>query len=295
MKKIFVILIGALVLGFNQKAKSQSVPDNLGQFVVFLDNTYQLTLADVVQISKGMSSMKDKGFYKLQNGKTFFVYSPEKWVDLMEKILTKVNGTQIGNIADELAQGQIVPWDDNISTSTTNYAVTKEGKLWVVSYHYKGGPGVRVLVYKGYPVLKVSGLCLNPNDPDFVRQAPSLIPEPIAPPVPPKKDTVWIQKEEEEKEEKTTTTTTTNTTINNFYQSGGSRTREVAYQPYRQPRPRTRIQVGLRFGGQSYRPQPRQYSQQQQPIRTGGYGVPGSSGGNGGGLGGDPRTGGYGG
>ena len=265
MKKILVILIGALVLGFNQKAKSQSVPDNLGQFVVFLDNTYQLTLADVVQISKGMSSMKDKGFYKLKNGKTFFVYSPEKWVDLMEKILTKVNGTQIGNIADELAQGQIVPWDDNISTSTTNYAVTKEGKLWVVSYHYKGGPGVRVLVYKGYPVLKVSGLCLNPNDPDFVRQAPALIPEPIAPPASPKKDTVWMEKEIEEKEEKTTTTTTTNTTINNFYQNGRSRT--VGYrQSYGQSRPSAKIKVGFRFGGQQ-----RGYvhnTQSDHPIRS---------------------------
>lgn len=295
MKKILVILIGALVLGFNQKAKSQSVPDNLGQFVVFLDNKYQLTLSDVVEISRGMPSMKDKGFYKLKNGKTFFVYSPEKWVDLMHNILTKVNGSPISSISDELAQGQIVPWDDNISTPTTNYAVSKEGKIWVVSYHYKGGPGVRVLVYKGYPVLKVSGLCLNPNDPDFVKQAPALIPEPIAPPASPKKDTVWMQqKEVEEKEEKTTTTTTTNTTINNFYQTGGSRTREVAYQPYRQPRLRTRIQVGLRVGGQSNRRQ-RIPFYEEKPIRTGGYGVPGSSGDNGGGLDGDPRTGGYGG
>ncbi len=292
MKKILVILIGALVLGFNQKGKAQSVPDNLGQFVVFLDNTYQLTLADVVQISRGMPSMKDKGFYKLKNGKTFFVYSPEKWVALMDKILTKVNGTSIGNIADELAQGQIVPWDDNISTSTTNYAVSKEGKLWVVSYHYKGGPGVRVLVYKGYPVLKVSGLCLNPNDPDFV-QAPALIPEPIAPPASSKKDTVWMEKEIEEKEEKTTTTTTTNTTINNFYQNGRSRT--VGYrQSYGQSRPSAKIKVGFRFGGKSYRPQPRR-DYEEKPIRTGGHGVGGNNSDNGGGVAGDPRTGGHGG
>lgn len=51
--------------------------------------------------------------------------------------------------------------------------------------------------------------------------------------------------------------------------------------------------VNLQYGQRQQYRQPRQ---SQQPVRTGGYGVPGSSGtDNGGGLGGDPRTGGHGG
>jgi hypothetical protein len=105
----------------------------------------------------------------------------------MKDILSEIDGSA-NNIADSLATGNIAPWDDNVSGTTTNYAVTK-GKVWIVAKHYKGEKGVRALIYKGYPILKVGSPCLNPNRPDKIEKIiPVEIPKapvvPVAPVIP---------------------------------------------------------------------------------------------------------------
>jgi hypothetical protein len=172
MKRLLTLMV-VTFFGFQSLAQD---PENKGQWAVFTNHNYTLTLSDVVEIAKGMPNMHT-GLYRLKNGEKFYVYCPERWVEIMKRILSKIKGSPVTSVADELAEGNIVPWDDNISTTVTNYAVTN-CKVWVVSKDYKGGTGVRVLVYKGYPVLKVATACLNPLEPEFTQKPSKDIPEP---------------------------------------------------------------------------------------------------------------------
>lgn len=171
MKKIFSILMLTLFMGPSINAQTPSnLVANKGQWAVFEDNKYHLTMEDVIQISKGMPYMKDGGKYKLKNEKVFWVFCPQKWVEIMKTILSKVKGTPVTDIAKEFTEAQklgkasIIPWDDNISTKTRNYAVTN-CKPWIVDENYAGGDDVEGLNYMGYMVLKTFHACINPEDP----------------------------------------------------------------------------------------------------------------------------------
>lgn len=183
MKKFIVIAIVAL-LGFqSSKAQKVTAPDNKGQWVVFLDNKYHPTMGDVLEIAKGMPYMKQDTLYHTKTGKKFFVYYPKEWVNLMKEILTKVKGSQVTDIHKELSEGEIVSADDNVSTTTKNYGVTKNGKPFVVDDNYKGTDSTEFLVYKGYRVLKPYKACMNPQNPNITKKSESV-------PEPPKVDTV---------------------------------------------------------------------------------------------------------
>ncbi len=160
MKHIVIMILALLLLGKSTNAQVQ----NKGQWTVFENNKYRPTLDDIVQIAKGMPHMKDGGYYKLKNGEKFWVFCPEKWTPLMQQILSKVKGSPVTDVAAELATGKIIPWDDNISTKTRNYAVTN-CKVWIVDENYGGGDDVDGLNYLGYMVLKTFHACCNPEDP----------------------------------------------------------------------------------------------------------------------------------
>jgi hypothetical protein len=282
--------------------------DNKGQWFVFLDRTYVVTLNDVVEIAGKISTMQDGNSYRLQNGQIFYVYCPREWTRLMTNILTKAKGAAITSIADELAKGAIVPWDDNISTPTKNTAVTN-CKVWIVNKAYRGGPGVTVLVYNGVPVLKTGKPCLNPQEVDS--------PTPAQPPVVPKQEVVTIPtgttslvllsynyNNNSITNSGNSTNTNTSSNENAAANSTGEGTyRVVGQQPYQQPFYPTRqggFNIGFTLspgGGRYVQPTRGTYIE----PRTGGYGVSGTTsnpnnggGGGNGGVGADPRTGGHG-
>ena len=165
MKKYIVILFVAILSGLQSTAQ---MPDNKGQYTVFLNHDYDVTLNDVTEVATGMPTMATKG-YKLSNGEKFYVYYPEVWVSLMTQILSEVKGSPVtaANIADELATGVIVNWNDDISARVRDYAVTN-GKPWILDENYNGAVGVKVLIYRGYPVLKIKTACFNPLWPKII-------------------------------------------------------------------------------------------------------------------------------
>lgn len=190
MKKIIVIMIVALLSGLQSKAqKKDSIPENKGQWFVFIDNKYHLTKGDILEIAKSMPAMKHEHHYKLSNGKSFFVYYPQEWLTLMKTILTKVKKKEVKNVADALSTGEIVPWDDNISVTTKNYGVNKSGQPFVVDDNYHGGKEKDAFVVDGYPVLKTFKPCINPNEPYIVSKPADTLP--------------FVQKKEEEKKDTT--------------------------------------------------------------------------------------------
>mgnify|MGYP001558306682 FL=1 len=198
MRKFLSILILALFMGQSINAQNK-MPDNKRQWFVFNNPQYRPTKSDIVEIAKGMPAMKT-GKYKLKNGQIFWCYHPERWVVLMKRILTKVKGSEVTNIANELATGTIVPWDDNISTKTKNYGVEDNGEEVVVDGNYSGGDGIDCLVYMGYPVLKTFKPCINPEDPEIAAAPIPIVPE--TPKVEEKKKEVKEKEEEKEIEVK---------------------------------------------------------------------------------------------
>lgn len=165
--KLFIEILALLFIGL---ASTEIKADNInGAFVDVKNPTQIVTEGDVQQIAYYIDrdQIVAGKWYTLNSGLTFKMENPTLWKKTMTEILTKVKGGQITSIQTELSTSQILDWDDNISTKTKNYHM-KGGKLGFVD-NYSGGSGVRVVVYKGYPVLKVGKPCFNPNEPHLAQ------------------------------------------------------------------------------------------------------------------------------
>lgn len=165
-----------LLIGLSQEIKADGAN---GQFADTKTPNHIVTEADVKQVAYYIdrNEIVAGKWYTLNSGFTFKMEKPSLFKSEILRILSKVKKTTVTSIRDEFENIQILNWDDNISTKTRNYNI-KNGKLGF-SEDYSGGPGVRVVMYMGYPVLKVCTPCFNPNEPMIV-----------VPPV--KKDTVFV-------------------------------------------------------------------------------------------------------
>jgi hypothetical protein len=231
MKKIVFFLF--LTLGW-LGVKSQPV-DNKGGWFMFKNANYSITKGNIVEIAKGGNLMKPWQAYKLANGEEFIAVSPQLWGNMIEETITLIDGTKPVNWVDSIAyHGIVVPWDDNISGTVTNYGVRKNGESFPVSSNYTGGENVWIFLYKGYPIIKVKNLCLNPLRPNNILQKPQLIPVAIAPaptlvPTAPvdvnvKVDILGVGKTKQSQPSNIT---------NNYYSQGyDSYGQEILYNPY---------------------------------------------------------------
>lgn len=278
-------MIATLFMGFQSSLKAQKVtpPDNKGQWVVFLDNKYHPTKEDILEIAKGMPYMKEDTFYRLKSKKNFYVYSPDKWVELMKEILTKVKGSPVTNVYKELLEGEIVPGDDNVSTTTKNYGVTKNGKSFVVDAEFKGDDSTEFFVYKGYRVLKIYKACMNPQDPNMTKKS-TPVPDPKVEEK--KEDTPKVDTKKVEAEEYIPDPTpwvasskpeAKKMEMGDEVEDKGTWT-HIPKRNYHEPeRPRIRLSIGINFGprqpyygGQTFNPIPG--DRHDPPVLGGGNG-----------------------
>lgn len=171
-----LFVIAALFMGSNQTANAQLL-DNKGAWVVVSNQNYEVTLQDVLEFAGGVTSMKAGEKYKFSSsGETFYVVNPKEWVTTMKEILSQNKGSAVTNIKKELIDGdaRIVDWNDDIPPAT-NMGMTKDGKSYVASQDYKGGDNVRVLICRGFPVLKLKKPCFNPQrSPKAAKSAPEI-------------------------------------------------------------------------------------------------------------------------
>lgn len=183
MKKIIISLF--LILGWSNM-NAQKPLDNKGAWFVFQNPNITITVDNVVEIMENINLYSPRQMYCLSTGEKFTPIAPQLWEKTMKEIISLIEGKQIFSVADSVRKnGVIVPGDDNLSGSTTNYGVTNKGEIFEASTDYKGGENVNFLLYKGYPILKVQKPCMNPNKPNRI-----VVKKEELPVLPPKEEVV---------------------------------------------------------------------------------------------------------
>ena len=144
---------------------SLSLKAQQGVWVVFDDPKYEVTMDDVLLIADNVDRniIVSGKRYQTKSGQNFSMFHPNIWKTKMKDILTPVVGHEVFSIKQELAKGNIIDVDDNITQSGKNWCVSDKGKPYPIKdFSPNKETKLRVVILNGYGVLKVRNSCFNP-------------------------------------------------------------------------------------------------------------------------------------
>lgn len=175
MKNYYLLIIFTFIF-LSGKGQNKTI-NNHGAWFIFKNQNYNITISDIVEVSENIDNLQAWKSYRLSSGEVFIPVAPEKWKNKMISTISLIKGNEKFSLSEELSKSVIVPWDDNIN-SAKNWGIRQNGEPFIASANYKGGDNVRVLIYKGYPILKVGKPCLNPVEPlDVIKQLQKVVQE----------------------------------------------------------------------------------------------------------------------